>query len=118
MRKPTRVRDAYNIALQFEHLVLLILDAVTTTHPREADELAEYTNQMLRCLRRSNKCVGTSKGREQSVQAAVWLVEALIILNDLQGSSAGCAEVTAAIEVMERIEDALRDEGSLPPARD
>jgi hypothetical protein len=118
MTKPAQVRPAYSAALQFERLVYRMLDSITATHPREAGELAEYTNQLLRCLRRSNDCVGTTKGQQQSVQAAVWMVEALIILEDLKDANLERALITAAFEVLERAEDALRAEGSLPPARD
>ena len=118
MPKPQPLRDAYKAALNFEHLVSLILDGIGGTHPREADELAEYTRHLLRCVRSSNHCVGTRKGQQRSVQAAVWMVEALIILHDLQDSNVQRALVTAAIEVLERVENALRGEGSLPPARD
>jgi hypothetical protein len=111
-------RDAYKSAVQFERIVFRILDGITATHPSEADELAEYTNQMLRCLRRSNNWVGTKRGNHESIQAAVWMVEALIILKGLDNNRVERALVTAGIELLERTEDALRAEGSLPPARD
>ncbi|MGQ0814099.1 MAG: hypothetical protein ACT4O1_06495 [Gemmatimonadota bacterium] len=118
MSKSKHTRDAYNNALQFEHLVIRILDGITASHPQEANELAEYTNRMLRCLRHSNNCVGTKHGQQESIQAAVWMVEALIILNHLNDNGVERALITAAIEVLERIEDALRAEGSLPRVRD
>ena len=111
-------REAYKSALQFEHIVFRILGRITATHPNEAHELAEYTNQMLRCLRRSNHCIGTNRGQHESIQAAVWMVEALIILSELRDYKVERALVTAAIELLERTEDHLRSEGSLPPARD
>jgi hypothetical protein len=118
MAERAHFRGAYNAALQFERLVCRILDDITALHPREADELAEYTNQMLRCLRRSNHCVGTRRGQQQSIQAAVWMVEALLVLEYLKDRNVERALITAAIEVLERTEDALRAEGSLPPARE
>lgn len=111
-------RDAYKSALQFERIVLRLLDRVTATHPDQAYELAEYTNQMLRCLRRSNNCIGTKRGNYESIQAAVWMVEALIILKELDDNRVERALVTSAIELLERTEGHLRAEGSLPPARD
>lgn len=116
MPKHQSRREAYNSALRFEHLVCRILDGITASHPQEANELAEYTNHMLRCLRNSNSCMGTKKGQKESLQAAVWMVETLIILNDLKDNRVERALVTAAIELLERIEDAMREEGSLPPA--
>lgn len=118
MPKHQSRREAYNAALRFEHLVCRILDGITASHPEEANELAEYTNQMLRCLRKSNGCIGTKEGQKESLQAAVWMVEALIILNDLKDNHVERALVTAAIELLECSEDALREEGSLPPAID
>ncbi|MGQ0563243.1 MAG: hypothetical protein ACT443_15390 [Gemmatimonadota bacterium] len=118
MPKPTHSREAYKGALQFEHVALRILNGITATHPQQADELAEYTNQMLRCVRRSNHCVGTKKGQQESIQAAVWMVELLIVLNDLRDTDAERALITAAIEILERVEEALRAEGSLPPVRE
>jgi len=98
--------------------VVRILDGITATHPREARELAEYMNQMLCCFRRSNNCVRTERGRQESVQAAVWMVEALIILIQLHDNGVERALVTASIEVLEHVESNLRVEGSLPPALD
>lgn len=118
MSNPKYDRAAYHAALQFEHLVFRILDRSTAKHLHAADELAQYTHQMLRCLRKSNTCVGTKRGQEESIQAAVWLVELLIVLNDLSDSGGDHALITAGMEILERIEEALRAEGSLPPARD
>ena len=118
MSEPERDRIAYKIALQFERLVLRIVNAISATHPHQAGELEEYTNQMLRRLRRSNNCVGTEQGRQESVDAAVWMVEVLIVLNELRDNDVESALVTAAIEVLERVESELRVEGSLPPALD
>ena len=118
MAKPAHSREAHNAALQFERLVCRILDRITATNRGEAEELAEYTNQLLRCLRRSNNVVGTKRGQQQSIQAAVWMVEVLIVLETLKDRNAERALITAAIEVLERIEAALRAEGSLPPVRD
>jgi hypothetical protein len=116
MRERRSGREAYNAALQVEQLVLRILDVITTTHPEVANELTEYTNQMLRCLRRSNHCIGTQKGCAESVQAAVWMVEMLIILNYLKDNNVERARIMAATELLERVEEALRMEGSLPRA--
>lgn len=118
MTAPDRNRVAYTTALQFERLVLRILDGIRVSYPGEANELADYTNQMMRCFRRSNNCVGTKHGQHESVQAAVWMVEALIILNELHDNGIERALVTASIEVLERVESDLRVEGSLPPALD
>jgi hypothetical protein len=107
-------RTAFNTALQFDRLVVRILDGIKRTHPLESSDLAEYTNEMMCCLRRSNNCVHTEQGRQESFQAAVWMVEALIILNDLHDNGVEYALVTAAIEVLERVESDLRIEGSLP----
>ena len=110
-------REAYTRALQLEQIVSRIVDIITPTHPQEASELVAYTHEMLRCLRASNGCVGSKRGRRESIQAAVWMVEVMIILNGLDACS-GRALITAAIEVLERVEEALRAEGSLPPVRD
>lgn len=118
MARSAHFREAYTVALQFERLVFRILDGITAEHPREAEELAEYTNQMLYCLRRSNRCIGTKKGVRNSIQAAVWMVEILIVMMSLKESKVERALIAAGIELLERIESALRAEGSLPPARD
>jgi hypothetical protein len=118
MPKDQHDRAAYGTAKRFEHHVLRILDRITATHPQAANELAEYTNQMLKCLRRSNSCIGTKKGQHHSIQAGVWMVEALIVLHDLKDNNVERVVVTAAAELLERVEDALREEGSLPPERD
>jgi hypothetical protein len=109
-------REAYIEALRVGQLVMRILDAITATHPRDARELARYTNRMLKWLRRSNDCVGTRKGRDASLQAAVAMVEALILLNYLKDHGIEVARILAVSELLERVEDALRAEGSLPPA--
>ena len=118
MHKRKNHRAAYDLALQFEHLALRIVDAVQATHPEEADELTEYTNGMLSCFRRSNGCVATDHGRQESFQAAVWMVEAQITLNALNDADVESALITAASELLERMEYALRAEGSLPPVRE
>ena len=118
MPKPQHFREAYNAALRFERLLLRLINDITPTHPEEAAELAEYSNQMMRGLRRSNNCIGTKKGQQQSIQAAVWMVEVLIILNYLGDNNVARSQVTAAVELLERIEEALRVECSLPPARE
>ena len=46
------------------------------------------------------------------------MVEALIILEDLKDEAVERPLITAAIEMLERTEDAMRAEGLLPPARD
>jgi hypothetical protein len=46
------------------------------------------------------------------------MVEALIVLHDLKDNNVERVVVTAAAELLERVEDALREEGSLPPERD
>ena len=116
--KPKHACAAFSTALQFEHLALRVADHVYATHPQPADELAEYTNQMLRCFRRSTNCVDPKKAQQESIQAAVWMVEALIILEDLKDEAVERPLITAAIEMLERTEDAMRAEGLLPPARD
>jgi hypothetical protein len=118
MPAPDRDRIAYHIALQFQQLAVRIVDEIRPTHRRLARELEEYTNEMLSCLRRSNNCVGTEQGRQESVQAAVWMVDALIVLTKLHDNHVERALVTASIEVLERVETELRVEGSLPPALD
>lgn len=118
MRQPPPARAAYTTALQFEQLLLRILDKTSVSDSYAAHELIEYTRRMLRSLRRSNNCVGTIKGNEESIQAAVWMVELLIILEDLKENVSARPLVNAAGELLERIEEALRVEGSLPPARD
>jgi hypothetical protein len=118
MRQPPPARPAYTTALQFEQIMFRILEITSNTHSYAADQLIEYTRQMLRSLRRSNNAIGTIKGNEESIQAAVWMVELLIVLEDLKENHQARPLVNAAGELLERIEEALRAEGSLPPARD
>jgi hypothetical protein len=118
MPEHERKRPAYYNALQFEHLVVRILDGIRIKRPRASRDLEEYTSEMLRCFRRSNNCPGTEQGRQESFRAAVWMVEVLIVLINLQNKGVERALITAAIEVAERIESDLRAEGALPPALD
>ena len=116
MTKPKHAREAYTIALQCEHLIQQLVDKFIGPCPREAKALAAYTRRMMQSLRRSNDCVGTERGRQHSLQAMVWMVEALIMLNMFYEADAERVLVDAAREMMERVEEALREEGSLPPA--
>jgi hypothetical protein len=118
MENKAHSREAYDAALRFEHVALQITDRVRSAHREDAEEIAEYTNEMLRCLRLSNNRIKTKKGHDATIQAAVWMVEVLIILQRLGDEDVERPLVTTAIELLERVEDALRREGSLPPALD
>jgi hypothetical protein len=102
------MREAYAAALQFEHIAYQILEKITPLVPELADALSEYTRKMLRCMRR---------GPKEGLKAAVWMVEVLIVLDELRDAKIEPALITAATEILERIEEELREEGSLPPAR-